>query len=433
MHPVRTLLAALLLALACVATAAAQETSTPAAPTVRVIELDTDISPIAADFVEDGIREAEAEGARAIVIRLDTPGGVLTSTREIVQAMGGSAVPVAVWVGPSGARAASAGAFIAAASDHLGMAPGTNIGSATPITSGGEDLDDKVVNDAAASIAALAQEHGRNAEAYRGMVTSADNLTAEEALDQDVIDTIQPTLDDFIAWLDGRQGRDGVPIATSGAQVETDEMGWFDRTVGALGDPNVVFLLLLLGIAGIGFELTNPGAVFPGIIGIVALVVAIAGLTHLPVNWIGGVLIGIGVAFFVAETQVGGVGLFALAGVVCLGLGGVLLFDSDDPGLETSPWIAVAFAVAVGGGFFASARLVRRARKQPVTTGRGAMIGQVGVTREELGPGGGHVSLNGEIWSARTADGSPVPEGTEVRVVRVLSEDLSLIVEPREG
>ncbi|MGD9570500.1 MAG: nodulation protein NfeD [Thermoleophilia bacterium] len=431
MHPVRTLLAALLLALACAVTGTAQDA--PAAPTVRVIELDSDITPVAADFVEGGIEEAEGEGARAVVIRLDTPGGVLTSTRDIVQAMGESSVPVAVWVGPSGARAASAGAFIAAASDYVGMAPGTNIGSATPITSGGEDLDDKVVNDAAASIAALAQEHGRNAEAYRGMVTSADNLTAEEALDQDVIETIQPTLDDFIGWLDGRPGRDGAPIETAGAQVETDEMGWFDRIVDALGDPNVVFLLLLLGIAGIGFEITNPGAVFPGVIGILALIVAIAGLTHLPVDWIGGILIAIGVGFFVAETQVGGVGLFALAGVVCLALGGVFLFDSDDPGLETSPWIAVAFAVAVGGGFLASARLVRRARRQPVTTGRGAMIGQVGVTREEIGPGGGHVTLNGEIWSARTADGTPVPEGTEVRVVRVRSEDLSLIVEPREG
>jgi membrane-bound serine protease (ClpP class) len=429
MHTARSLLAALLLVLVCATGALAQES----AGAVRVIELDGDIDPVAAGFVQDGLDAAADEGAEVVVVQLDTPGGLVSSTRAIVEAMGLSPVPVTVWVGPSGARAGSAGAYVSAAADHLGMAPGTNIGSATPISSGGEDLDEKVVNDAAAGIAAQAEAQGRNADAYRAMVTDALNLTSSEALDQDVIDTVQPTLDDFVAWLDGRPARGGGTIDTAGAVVQTESLDWWEEVLQVVSRPDVVFLLLLLGLAGIGFELYNPGSVLPGLIGLMSLLLAIAGMTVLPVTWLGVALVLLGVALFVAETQVGGVGLLAVGGVIAFSLGGVFLFDSDDPGLEASPWIAVAVAVVVGGAFVASARLVRRARQSPVTTGRAAMIGQIGVARQELGPGGGHVSVNGEIWSARTADGTPVPEGSEVRVVRVHPEDLSLTVEPREG
>ena len=429
MHTARSLLAALLLVLVCATGALAQES----AGAVRVIELDGDIDPVAAGFVQDGLDAAADEGAEVVVVQLDTPGGLVSSTREIVEAMGLSPVPVTVWVGPSGARAGSAGAYVSASADHLGMAPGTNIGSATPISSGGEDLDEKVVNDAAAGIAAQAEAQGRNADAYRAMVTDALNLTSSEALDQDVIDTVQPTLDDFVAWLDGRPARGGGTIDTAGAVVQTESLDWWEEVLQVVSRPDVVFLLLLLGLAGIGFELYNPGSVLPGLIGLMSLLLAIAGMTVLPVTWLGVALVLLGVALFVAETQVGGVGLLAVGGVIAFSLGGVFLFDSDDPGLEASPWIAVAVAVVVGGAFVASARLVRRARRSPVTTGRAAMIGQIGVVRQELGPGGGHVSVNGEIWSARTADGTPVPEGSEVRVVRVHPEDLSLTVEPREG
>jgi membrane-bound serine protease (ClpP class) len=429
MRPARPLLAALLLLLVLAAGSLAQS---PAGD-VRVVELDGDVDPVSARFVEDRLDAAASAGSEAVVIRLDTPGGLVSSTREIVEAMGASAVPVAVWVGPSGARAGSAGAYISAASDHLGMAPGTNIGSATPITSAGEDLGAKVVNDAAAGIAAQAEARGRNAGAYRRMVTDSLNLTASEALDRDVIDTVQPTLDGFVAWLDGRPARDGGTIDTAGATVRTQTLGWWERVLQVVSRPDVVFLLLLLGLAGLGFELYNPGSVLPGLVGLLSLLAAIAGMTYLPVAGIGVALVLLGVALFVAETQVGGVGLLALAGVIAFALGGAFLFDSDDPGLEASPWIAVAVAVVVGGAFLASARLVRRARRAPVATGRGAMIGQVGVARQPLGAEPGHVSVNGEIWSARTADGAPVPEGSEVRVVRVHPEDLSLTVEPREG
>lgn len=429
MRPSPPLLLALLLALLCVAGAGAQGGAAP----VRVIELDGGIDPVSAEFVGDRLEEAAADGAAAVVIRMDTPGGLVSSMRDIVADMQASPVPVTVWIGPSGARAGSAGAVVSAASDHLGMAPGTNIGSATPISSGGEDLDRKVVNDAAASIAALAEANGRDPAAYRAMVTDALNLTSSEALERGVVETVQPTLEGFVAWLDGRAGRDGGVIATTGAPIEIDAMPWHLELLQALVDPNLVFLLLLLGLAGIGFEIFNPGSIVPGVVGAISFLLALAGLTVLPVAWVGIALIVLGVGLFVAETQVGGFGALALGGVVALALGGAALFDSDDPGLEASPWIAVAIAVVVGGAFLASARLVLRARRRPAVTGGAELVGEAGVARGAIGPGGGHVSVNGEIWSARTATGTEVPGGTPVRVVRVHPEDLSLTVEPREG
>lgn len=435
MSTLRPLLIAVLLALAWVGAAAAQD---GASGPVRVIELDGGIDPVSAEFVQRELEDAAADGAEVAVLRMDTPGGLVSSMRDIVAAMERSPVPVAVWVGPSGARAGSAGAYISAASEHLGMAPGTNIGSATPISSGGEDLDQKVVNDAAAGIAALAEENGRNADAYRRMVTEALNLTATEALEMDVIDTIQPSVEDFVAWLDGRAGADGGTIVTAGAPIETEDMPWYLDVLQVLTDPNLVFLLLLLGLAGIGFELFNPGAILPGALGAISLLLALGGMSVLPIDWLGVALIVLGVGLFVAETQVGGFGALALGGVVALGLGGALLFDSDDPGLVTSPWIAGGIALAVGGTFLVAARLVLRARRSPVVTG--TLVGETGVAREAIGPGGGHVFVNGEIWTARSADGAEVPEGAAVRVVRVDEDDLSLTVEdltptvePREG
>lgn len=430
MSALRPLLIAVLLALAWIGGAAAQEAATGP---VRVIELDGGIDPVSAEFVERELDDAAEDRAEAAVLRMDTPGGLVSSMRDIVAAMERSPVPVAVWVGPSGARAGSAGAYISAASDHLGMAPGTNIGSATPISSGGEDLDQKVVNDAAAGIAALAEENGRNAEAYRRMVTEALNLTSTEALEIDVIDTIQPSVADFVAWLDGRAGRDGGTITTAGAPIETEDMPWYLDVLQVLTDPNLVFLLLLLGLAGVGFELFNPGAIVPGVVGTISLLLALGGMTVLPIDWLGVALVVLGVGLLVAETQVGGFGALAIGGVVALALGGALLFDSDDPGLVTSPGIAVAVAVVVGGGFAVAAKLVLRARRRPAAVGGGSLVGEIGVARGALGPGGGHVFVNGELWSARTADGAELPEGTRVRVVTVHQEDLSLTVEPREG
>ena len=430
MRPFRILLVAMVVALAVTSVASGQ--GSQAAP-VRVIVLDGDVDPVSARFIESRIDDAVDAGVAAVVIQMDTPGGLLSSTREIVSAMEGSPVPVTVWVGPSGSRAGSAGAYISAAGDALGMAPGTNIGSATPIGSGGEDLSAKVRNDFAASIAALAEEHGHDPDPYRAMVTEALNLTAGEALEQGVADTIQPTLEAFVAWLDGRDLGTGAPVSTAGAPIQVEEMPWYLLVLQVVTDPNLVFLLLLLGIAGLAFEIFHPGTIVPGVIGSIALLLAIAGLTVLPFTWIGLALILLGIGMFAAETQVGGLGILTVGGVVCLALGGAFLFDSSDPGLSTSPWLTVTMAVLVAAAFVASARLVLRARRRPVTTGGAEMIGETGLSREGVTSTGGQVTVNGEIWRARTPDGVSVPAGAPVRVVRVNSDDLTLTVEPREG
>jgi membrane-bound serine protease (ClpP class) len=399
---------------------------------VRVIDLDGSIDQVAAVFVDRQIGGAEDARAPAVVIRLDTPGGLVSSMRDIVADMEASSVPVTVWIGPSGARAGSAGAFIAAASDQLGMAPGTNIGSATPIGSGGEDLDAKVRNDAAAFIAALADESGRDAASYRAMVTGALNLTAEQAVQRGVAETIQPSVGAFVAWLDGRPGRNG-PIETAGAPVETEGLPWYLSVLRVLTDPNLVFFLLLLGLAGVGFEMFNPGAIVPGVVGAISLLLALAGLTVLPFQWAGIALLVLAVGLFLAETQVAGFGVLAIGGIVALALGGAFLFDSSDPALEPSTGVVVATAAVVGGAFAVAAHLVLRARRRPSLTGGAELVGVVGRARGTIGAGGGSVLVNGEIWAARAAGGVEIPAGGEVRVVTVHRDDLTLTVEPREG
>jgi membrane-bound serine protease (ClpP class) len=432
MNALRALLVGLIAVLVVTAVAMAQDTSAAQGP-VRVIDLDGDIDPVSAQFVERRIDAAEAAGASAVVIQMDTPGGLVSSMREIVADMEGAELPVAVWIGPPGARAGSAGAFISAAADQLGMAPGTNIGSATPIGSGGEDLDAKVRNDAAASIAALAERNGRNADAYRAMVTDALNLTAEEAVAQGVAETIQPTIEAYVAWLDGRPDPAGGTIATAGAPIEVDALPWYLRVLQVLTDPNLVFFLLLIGLAGVGYEIFNPGAIVPGVVGAISLLLALAGLTVLPFTWAGIALLVLAIGLFVAETQVGGIGALAVGGVVALALSGAFLFDSDDPALRPSLWVVLLVALVIGGAFACAARLVLRARARPAATGGAELVGEVGTARTGIGPGGGPVLVNGEIWRARAPEGVAIPAGGEVRVVSIHPDDLTLTVEPRRG
>jgi membrane-bound serine protease (ClpP class) len=422
----------LILLLAAVVLAVPAARAAPAAAAgpapVPVVELDGGVDPVSARFIEGRIHAAEDAGAAVVVIRVDTPGGLVSSARDIVTAMGEARIPVAVWVGPSGARAGSAGAYISAAADLLGMAPGTNIGSATPISSGGADLDAKVRNDFAAGIAALAEEHGRDPAPFRAMVTDALNLTAGEALARGVSDTTQPTIEDFVAWLDGRDG-----ISTAGAPLDVQAMPWYLRLLEIVTDPNLVFLLLLLGIAGIGFEILSPGVYLPGVVGAISLLLALAGMAVLPVSWTGVGLILLGMGLFAAETQVGGIGVLTAGGVLALALGGAFLFDSGDPGLTTSPWLATVMAVLVAAAFVASARLALRAARRPHAVSGAQVLGERGVSRGVIGADGGQVVVNGEIWSARTSDGTELPAGAPVRVVRVQEDDLTLTVEPGEG
>lgn len=327
---------------------------------VRVIEFADDVDVVTGDWITGRIAAAEDAGAQVVVISLDTPGGLASVTGDITRAISGSTVPVAVWVGPRGARAASAGAFIAASSRWVLMAPATNIGSATPVSGSGGDLDAKVVNDAAAGIASLATANGHNADAYRLMVTEASNLTAQEAVDRDVADALAPTLDDAIAWLDGRPDGRGGTISTAAAPVQVDQMPWYRDVLQVLTNPNLVFLLLLLGLIGIGIEVVSPGGIIPGAMGLMALLLGLAGMSVMPFNWVGVALLVVGVGLLFAETQVPGFGVLAGAGVVALCLGGVFLFSSSERSLETSLWAVIPLGVVIGGASaFAARRVVR--------------------------------------------------------------------------
>lgn len=383
MHPVRALLIGLVAVLVA-ASVAAGRSGAPAP--VRVIDLSGTLDPVAAQFVRDGITAAGAAGAPAVVIRLDAPGAQAASVRDVVAAIRGSRMPVAVWVGPAGARVGPAGTPVAAAADHVGMAPGTAIAS----------------------------------------------VGAGRAVERGVAQTVQPTVGDFVAWLDGRAGRDGAVIHTAGAPIRTEAMPWYLHALQALADPDLVFLLMLVGLAGIGLELLHPGAILPGLVGTAAMLGAAAGLTVLPFSWVGVGLLLLAVALFVAETQVGGVGALAAGGIGALAVAGAMLFDSADPALRPTLWVVVVVAVVLGAGFTAAARRVMRARTRPVRTGTAELMGVVGTARAPIGPAGGRVLVNGEIWSARTADGAAIPAGQRVRVVRVHTDDLTLTVEPRE-
>jgi membrane-bound serine protease (ClpP class) len=338
---------------------------------------------------------------------------------------------VAVWVGPSGARAASAGAFIAAAAPYVLMASGTNIGSATPVGLDGGDLSDKVVNDAAASIAALAEATGHNPAAYRAMVTDAANLTAREAVAADVADALAESRDDAIAWLDGRPDGDGGTIATAGAAVVTDTMPWYLEGLQAITNPNLVFLLLIAGLVGLMIEALAPGGIIPGVVGLIALLLGLAGLSALPFNWIGVALIALGVGLLFAETQVPGFGALAIGGVVALSLGGVFLFGSGDDGVSTSPWIVVPLAVGIGAGGIVAARRVVAAQRNRPATGVETLVGLDAVAAGAVDAAGGQVLVNGERWAARASAGDRFEAGAPLRVVRVDTENLVVTVEPR--
>jgi membrane-bound serine protease (ClpP class) len=358
---------------------------------------------------------------------MDTPGGLDSSMRDIVQDITASPVTVAVWVGPSGARAASAGAYIAAASDLVAMAPGTNIGSATPIAGeSGSDLDRKIVNDAAAFIAAQAAEHGRNAAAYRRMVTAQANLTATQAVEQRVAEVLAASPRELLARLDGRTGKDGRPLDLAGAEVQIEEMPWHLKILDLITDPNLVFLFFSIGLLAIGWEIFHPGAIVPGVVGAILFILALFGLSVLPFQWGGIAFMILGVGLMVAEIFVSGIGILAAGGVVSLLIGGLILFD--DPGLEASTPAVVTIAVALGAGFMTIARLVVKSRGLTVTTGRATLMGAVGEVRSPVGPGGGQVFVSGELWRARAVNGSELPRGERVRVVKI--DELTLTVEP---
>ncbi len=394
-----------------------------AAPRVLAVEFENDVNPVTADYVTGALDRADEEGFAAVVILLDTPGGLAESMRDIYKAELASNVPVIVYVAPDGARAASAGVWIGQAGDVLAMAPGTNLGSSTPVSVGGEDIQKdlrrKVVNDAAASLRALARTHGRNVQWVDEAVRKGSSLDATEALERNVIDVVAPSLPALLERIDGRKTKPkGIVLRTSGARIEHVEMSLWKRVLDTLIDPNIIVLLMSIGVLGITIELLNPGLIFPGTVGAISLITALFGLQVLPISWAGLLLMLLSAAFFAAELVVPSHGALTLAGAASFVIGALMLFDPAGETYETSIWVALAvagtFAILFGVAF-AKALQARRARPQ---TGSDELLGEIGVVRRALDPDG-LVFVHGELWQAR-AVGDPVPAGEPVRVQRVV-------------
>ncbi|MFL6006642.1 MAG: NfeD family protein [Gaiellaceae bacterium] len=421
-----------LLVVAAAGAAAVLAVAAPAAdstPRVLVAEFDNDVNPVTQDFILDTIQRAEDEHYAAAVIEMDTPGGLSSSMRAIVKGILAAKVPVVVYVAPPGASADSAGAVIGMSADVLAMAPQTNIGSSTPVSIGGEDISGdlhrKVVNDAAAYIGELAREHGRNVQVAREMVTKATNLGAREALERDVADVIATDYPDLFRQIDGMHTEPkGLTISTPpGTTVERVELSGWKRLLDILIDPNIIALMLSIGLIGIVVELWNPGLIFPGTVGAISLIVGLYGLQVLPISAAGLLLMLLAAAFFVAEAFVVSHGALAVAGAVMFTIGALMLFDPAGDAYQVSPTVAIAIAGTLAVLFGLALTKAAQVRRVPVAVGTHRLVGEPAVVRTE-----GLVFVDGELWQARSADGAPLVPGEHVLVEGVEPDTLLLLV-----
>ena len=427
----RRLLAPLGIVLAGLALAVPNAHSQTAAPTVVELRIDGVVDPFVANHVEGGIADAAESGADAVLVTLDTPGGLDSSMRQITQAILNAKVPVIGYVSPSGARAASAGTFILLSTNVAAMAPATNVGAAHPVGISGAISSEKAVNDAASYIVSIANERGRNAEWAESAVRDSVSATAEEALQLDVIDLIAPDVPTLLNEVDGRtvevSGTDET-LHTAGATVTDDPMGFVAGFLHGLLDPNLAFIFFWLGLAFIVAEFFVPGGIV-GTLGVLMLVTSLVALGTLPVELIGVVLLVASVVFFVLELMHPGVGLPAIAGILCLVFGGLFLFDTSVPGVSVSPWVIVPVAVFAGFFFLIVIRAAMRLRHKGVTTRDEELLGVEGVVLRDLRPRG-VVQIASEHWTAEALRGTP-RKGDHVRVVEM--DGLKLKVEPVEA
>jgi membrane-bound serine protease (ClpP class) len=396
-------------------------TTTAGAATVATLQLDGVINPVAVRLVGLAIERARAEGATALVIQLDTPGGLERSMRSIVRDMLNAPLPVIVYVSPTGARAASAGAFITLAAHVAAMAPATNIGAAHPVAVGGQvdkESMKKIENDAAAFVRTIARERGRNADWAEKAVRQSVSATEREALRLNIIDLVAENLTDLLNRVDGREVRTTaglVKLATRDATIRPIEIGWRDHFLNLISDPNIAYVLLMLGMLGLFFELANPGVIVPGIIGGISLILAFFAFQSLPLNYAGLFLILFGIVLLVAEIKVVSHGVLTIGGVIAIALGSVMLIDTPEVALRISWKVIVPVVAATAGIFvFAVSAGIRAQLRRPATGAEG-LVGQVGVARTRLDPDG-QVFVHGALWRA-VADGRAVGEGEAVKVV----------------
>ena len=396
---------------------------------IIVIEVEGAINPVVAEFVTNEIRSANTSSEELIVIRMDTPGGLDTSMRKIIKAIQSSKIPVASFVSPSGSRAASAGTFITIASHIAAMEPGTNIGAAHPVNlmGGGTDeqakvMEDKVVNDASAYIRSLAEQRGRNAHWAELSVRKSVSISSEEAKRLNIIDLVVANLDSLVLALDKREvkfGENIVTLNTAKKNIIFKEMNNRQRILDIISNPNVVYVLMMLGLVGLYLELSNPGLILPGVIGSVSLILALYGMQTLPINYAGLLLVVLGAVLLIAEVNVMSYGLLSISGAISMFLGSIMLIDSDDPAMQISrmilyPTLGMTFLFSIG-----SIYLAKKSHQLRTTTGMEGLLGKIGVVKETLNPEG-RVLVHGEVWSAESDTVISVGEKVSVEVVKGL-------------
>ena len=393
--------------------------------TVPQLDIASSINPVTAAFIQKQVSLANKNNNPAILIQLDTPGGLDSAMREIIQAELQSNIPVIVYVAPQGARAASAGVLITMAADFAAMAPGTNIGAAHPVAVGpGSQANDtmmkKVENDAAAYARSLAQKRGRNADWAEKAVRESVSLSAEEAVDLSVVDMMADNTDQLIRQLNGfkylREGKVRV-FRSDGLTLQPVAMDWHQQILNALSNPNIAYLLMMLGIIGIFFEISQPGVVLPGAIGAIAILLALFAFSSLPVNYVGILLILLAVVLFILEVKVVSYGMLSIGGILAMALGSMMLIDSSEPYLQISRAV-IAATVTVSSGFILLAMgMVIRTQRRPVTTGQEGMIGEIGESLEPIHDQG-KVFVHGEYWQA--CSDQPIAAGTKIKIVQLL-------------
>ncbi len=403
-----------------------------AAQPVDVIEMDSAITPVTVRLLTMAVDRAQSDGAQALVVQLNTPGGLERSMRSMVQTILASPIPVIVYVSPTGARAASAGVFITMAAHVAAMAPATNIGAAHPVAVGGsmdKEMTKKVENDAAAFARSIATERGRNVEWAEKAVRSSVSATEREAVKLKVVDLIADGLPDLLAKVDGRTvktTKGQVTLATKDAPVKVIEVRFRDRLLALISDPNIAYLLMMAGMLGIFFELSNPGSILPGVIGGICLILAFFAFQSLPVNWAGLLLILFGVVLLIVEIKVASHGVLTVGGVVAMLLGSLMLYDAPETGIRVS-WVVIIPTVgATAALVFFAVSMGIRALYRPTATGSQGMVGRLGVARTALAPEG-QVLIDGELWRAVSQEpgvgaGDPVQvtaiDGLTLKVTR---------------
>ncbi len=396
---------------------------------IIVVKIEGAINPVVAEFVANEIRSANTSSEELIVIQMDTPGGLDTSMRKIIKAIQSSKIPVASFVSPGGSRAASAGTFITIASHIAAMEPGTNIGAAHPVNlmgggTGGQAkvMEDKVVNDASAYIRSLAEKRGRNTHWAELSVRKSVSVSAEEAKRLNVIDLVAANLDSLVLALDKREVKLGgsiITLNTAEKNIIFKEMNSRQRILDIIASPNVAYVLMMLGLVGLYFELSNPGLILPGVVGSVSLVLALYAMQTLPINYAGLLLIILGVVLLIAEVNVMSYGLLAMSGAISIFLGSIMLIDSDDPAMQISkmilyPTLGMTFLFSIG-----SIYLAKKAHQLVTTTGMEGLLGEVGVVKETLNLEG-RVLIHGEMWMAESDTVISVGEKVSVEVVKGL-------------